>query len=66
LGHRGQGCTCVGVAEVLEQMVVTLQHILAKDAAGGVGMLRCELHVGVHVEQVFNWNSGQSVRVLAP
>jgi hypothetical protein len=56
----------VGVVEVLEQMVVTPQHILAKDTAGGVGMLRCELHGGVIAEQVFNWNGGQSVRVLAP
>jgi len=66
LGHRGEGCTAVGVAEVLEQMVVTLQHVLAKDTAGGVGMLRCVLHVGVLVEQVFSWNSVQSVRVPAP
>ena len=66
LGHRGQGCTCVGVAEVLEQMVVTPQHVLAKDTAAGVGMLRCELHGDVSAEQVFNWNSGQIVRVLAP
>jgi len=41
LGHRGEGSTCVGVTEVLEQMVVTLQHVLAKDTAGGVGMPRC-------------------------
>jgi hypothetical protein len=53
-GHRGQGCTCVGVAEVLEQTVVTPQHVLAEDTAGGVDMLRCELHVGVLAEQVFN------------
>lgn len=64
-GHRGQGCTCVGVAEVLEQMVVTPQHVLAKDTAGGVGLLRCQLHGVVLAEQVFNWNSVQSVRVPA-
>lgn len=66
LGHRGEGCTAVGVAEVLEQMVVTFQHVLAKGTAGGVGMLRCVLHVGVLAEQVFSWNSVQNVRVLAP
>jgi hypothetical protein len=47
-------------------MVVTLQHVLAQDTAGGVGMLRCDLHGVVIVEQVFNWNSVQSVRVPAP
>jgi len=66
LDHRGEGSTCVGVAEVLEQMVVTLQHVLVKDTAGGVGMPRCYLHSVVAAEQVFNWNSVQSVRVSAP
>jgi malic enzyme len=66
LDHGGQGCTGVGVAEVLEQMVVTPQHVLAKDITGAVGMLRCQLHVGVLAEQVFNWNSVQSVRVPSP
>jgi hypothetical protein len=54
LGHLGQGCPCVGVAEVLQHVVLTVQHVLAKDTAGGVDMLRCELHVGVVAEQVFN------------
>lgn len=63
MGHRGQGCACVGVSEVLEHMGVTLQHVLAKDTAGGVGMLRYRLlHDFVVAEQVFNWNSVQSVR----
>jgi hypothetical protein len=47
-------------------MVVTLQHVLVKDTAGGVGMPRCYLHSVVAAEQVFNWNSVQSVRVSAP
>ena len=57
LGHGGQGCTCVGVANVLEQMVVTPQHVPEKNTAVGVGLLRCQLHVGVLAEQVFNCNS---------
>jgi hypothetical protein len=54
VGHRGQGCTCVGVAEVLERMVLTAQHVLVQDSAGGVDILLCELHVGILAEQVFN------------
>ena len=64
LGHRGQGCTCVRVSEVLEQMVVTLQHVLAKDTAGGVDMRYGLLHDVVVAEQVFNWNKLQSVSFL--
>jgi hypothetical protein len=56
----------VGVADVLEQMVVTPQHVVAKDTAGGVGLPRCELHAVVIAEQVFNWNSVQNVRVPVP
>jgi len=41
LGHRCENGTCVGVAEVLEQMVVTPEHVLAKDTAGGVDLPRC-------------------------
>lgn len=55
-GRRGKGCTGVGVGEVLEQVVVTLQHVLAKYADRGVGVLRRKLHVVVLVEQVFHCN----------
>lgn len=57
-GRRGEGCTCVGVAQVLEQVVVTLQHVLAKYADRGVGVLRREPHGVVIAEQVFNCNRG--------
>ena len=64
LGHRGQGCACVGVSEILEQMFVILQHVLAKDTAGGFDML-CRMPQAVVVtEQVFNWNKVQSVSFL--
>lgn len=29
LGHRGQGCPCVGVSDVVEQFIVCVQHVLA-------------------------------------
>ena len=64
LGHRGQGCACVGVSEVLEKMAVLLQHVLAKDTAGGVDMRYRLLHDVVVAEQVFNWNKVQSVGFL--
>jgi hypothetical protein len=52
---------CVGVAGLLEQMVATPQHVQVKDTVGGAGMLHCQLHVVVHVEQVFNWNTVEKV-----
>jgi hypothetical protein len=45
---------------------VTPQHVLAEDAAGGVGVIRCRLHYVVLAEHVFNCNSVQRVRCAAP
>jgi hypothetical protein len=50
----------VGIAKVLEEVVVALQHVLLHHTHRGVGVLRSEPQVVVIVKQVLHCNSDKT------
>lgn len=65
-GHGGENCACVGVADVSEEMVVALQHVLLHDRGRGVAVLCCEPHIVVLVKHVLHCNSDTGGMTFIP